>query len=675
MASKKKRRDEDLAQEEVLTAVVLADSFNVRFAPITHRKPRTLLPLVNVPLLDYTLEFLCSAGIERVYLFCCAHAEQIKEHVRKSKWSTRCSPCEVIPIVSEDCLSLGDALREIDAKALIDTDFVLVNGDLVSNLPLKDLIEEHKERVQKVKSSVMTMVFMHAAPHHRTRCREEEVLVAVDRPTQRVLHYRKVGTDHKFELPAELFQEFSDIQLRYDLLDCHISICSPLVPQLFTDNFDYQTSDDFVRGILVSEEILGNTIHMKVVEEGYAARVSNLQMYDAVSKDIISRWSFPLVPDNDISNNNNMNKYSYGRHNIYLNKDITLARGCVLQEDVVIGPGTSIGSGSTLAHSVVGRNCKIGENVKLENAYIWDGVTIENGVSVTTAVIADNAVLKKDVTVEPGCVFSYDVIVGPSVKIPSGTILSSAPVEDDGFSDEEEETVKGLNPVLVGSQGVAYLYQPDAEDSDNEDIIQDMWGLTIQSEEDDASSVGSMGSDELSPPSSPPADDMKLFYGEVLDTLERVFTENIGTDNTILEINSLKHAYNITINELNGLVTKAIIAYPQRNNKDMDPPKLMSALKPVLAKLLPVLRNYMKNTECQLECLAALEDYSIHHPSTGAILMKVMQVLYNADVLSEEAILHWYENVPTDHADQHQKIRKKVETFIKWLEEAEEESD
>jgi hypothetical protein len=27
------------------------------------------------------------------------------------------------------------------------------------------------------------------------------------------------------------------------------------VPQLFTDNFDYQTKDDFVRGIIINEEV------------------------------------------------------------------------------------------------------------------------------------------------------------------------------------------------------------------------------------------------------------------------------------------------------------------------------------------------------------------------------------------------------------------------------------
>lgn len=40
MSSKKKGPREDFKQEDVLQAVVIADSFNVRFAPITQDKPR-----------------------------------------------------------------------------------------------------------------------------------------------------------------------------------------------------------------------------------------------------------------------------------------------------------------------------------------------------------------------------------------------------------------------------------------------------------------------------------------------------------------------------------------------------------------------------------------------------------------------------------------------------------
>lgn len=38
--SKGKQRGEDIQQEDVFQAVVIADSFNVRFAPITNEKPK-----------------------------------------------------------------------------------------------------------------------------------------------------------------------------------------------------------------------------------------------------------------------------------------------------------------------------------------------------------------------------------------------------------------------------------------------------------------------------------------------------------------------------------------------------------------------------------------------------------------------------------------------------------
>ncbi len=39
---------------------MLADCFPQRFSPVALTRPKVLLPLVNVPLLDYTLEWLAS---------------------------------------------------------------------------------------------------------------------------------------------------------------------------------------------------------------------------------------------------------------------------------------------------------------------------------------------------------------------------------------------------------------------------------------------------------------------------------------------------------------------------------------------------------------------------------------------------------------------------------------
>ena len=68
--------------EKVLQAVVMADSFNERFMPITLDRPRCLLPLVNVPIIEYTFEFLAVSGVQEVLLFCRSHADQIKQYIK-----------------------------------------------------------------------------------------------------------------------------------------------------------------------------------------------------------------------------------------------------------------------------------------------------------------------------------------------------------------------------------------------------------------------------------------------------------------------------------------------------------------------------------------------------------------------------------------------------------------
>ena len=80
----------------------------------------------------------------------------------------------------------------------------------------------------------------------------------------------------------EMFKENPQVELHYDLSNTHISICSPVVLHLFSDNFDYQTWEDFAKGILTNEEILGNTIYLHQLKGFYGARVSNIHMYDAI---------------------------------------------------------------------------------------------------------------------------------------------------------------------------------------------------------------------------------------------------------------------------------------------------------------------------------------------------------------------------------------------------------
>jgi len=371
--------------------------------------------------------------------------------------------------------------------------------------------------------------------------------------TNRVLHFQKTQGLRRFSFPLSLFQGSGDgVEIRYDLLDCHISICSPQVPQLFTDNFDYQTRDDFVRGLLVNEEILGNQIHMHVTTREYGARVSNLHMYAAVCADVIRRWVYPLTPEANFTDNTTQS-CTHSRHR---GPEVSLGHGSILEENVLLGSGTVIGSNCFITNSVIGPGCHIGDNVVLDQAYLWRGVRVAAGAQIHQSLLCDNAEVKEQVTLKPRCVLTSQVVVGPNITLPEGSVISLHPPdaeedEDDGqFSDDsganqekEKVKLKGYNPAEVGVAGQGYLWRAaDINVEDEEELRQNLWGLTINVEEEsETESEQSMDSEELdSRAGSPQMDDIKVFQNEVLGTLQRGKEENISCDNLVLEINSLK---------------------------------------------------------------------------------------------------------------------------------------
>lgn len=80
-----------------------------------------------------------------------------------------------------------------------------------------------------------------------------------------------------------MFLDNSSVTLLHNIKDTHIAICSSSVLPLFSDNFDYQTKDDFVRGLLMSEEIMGSTVYCQILNGGeFGGAVSNWRMYQTL---------------------------------------------------------------------------------------------------------------------------------------------------------------------------------------------------------------------------------------------------------------------------------------------------------------------------------------------------------------------------------------------------------
>ena len=108
----------------VRTAVVLAAGEGTRLHPLTHNRPKPMLPAANRPVLEYVLDALVEAGIERVCLVVGYKCDRVQEH-----FGPRYRDCPVTYVHQKKQLGSGHAL--LQARESVEGPPLVVNGDRV----------------------------------------------------------------------------------------------------------------------------------------------------------------------------------------------------------------------------------------------------------------------------------------------------------------------------------------------------------------------------------------------------------------------------------------------------------------------------------------------------------------------------------------------------------------
>ncbi|GLT95353.1 hypothetical protein SLE2022_130390 [Rubroshorea leprosula] len=717
---------EELARHP-LQAILLADSFATKFRPITLERPKVLLPLVNIPMINYTLAWLESAGVEEVFVFCCAHSGQVIDYLKGSEWVSQPN-FSVTTIESHNSISAGDALRLIYERNVIHGDFVLISGDTVSNMSLTQALQEHKERRKNDVNAIMTMVIKRSKPSQITRQSRlgtDELFMAINPDTKQLLYYEDKADNSKgtLSLDKTLLAANPAISLHNDKQDCYIDVCSPEVLSLFTDNFDYQQlRRHFVKGLLV-DDIMGYKIFTHEIHSSYAARIDNYRSYDAISKDIIQRWTYPYVPDVKFCGNPGT---KLERQGMYRATEIVLSRSAQIGPFSVIGYGTKIGNNTKISNSVIGEGCSIGSNVSIEGSYIWNNVVIEDGCELKHAIVCDGVIMKSGAILEPGVVLSFKVVIGQKFVVPAYSKVSLFPQPTKQDSDEELEyadsssgaaelspftgTVDKLNREIaselsetqcgpsseLGTGGVGYIWSiceggleeewrhsiapiPQDKlshliqdiDDDQELLTQDGNALSPSAEmKSDSGSVDSEDDDD----NGYSKDDYACFEREVEGTFLRAVTENVEVHHATLEVNALRLSYNMASVDCAGAIfysmMKLALDSPHTSTSE-----LLKNAANVITSWQELLKSFVRDIDEGIEVILKFEEMCLESAKEfSPLFQQILHLLYEKDILQEDAILRWADE--KEGADESDKVFiKQSEKFIQWLREAPEEEE
>ena len=270
---------------------------------------------------------------------------------------------------------------------------------------------------------------------------------------------------------------------------------------------------------------------------------------------------------------------------------------------------------------------------------------------------------------------------------------------DDPESDETEQSVFGPKALL-------YRLQGDADESDSEDeeepnssspaCLEDAWGLLNLSENECEDSASSWTDDEdhefeegddfagLDIINDPDARFLQ-FHDEVIESLQRGYEENTEDGNLVLEVNASRHAYAMTATQVVRSVIMSVFAIAKLDaeRNDSSSNTFLKEVKSKLNFFKGLIQRYVKSEPSQIDCMHALEMYCWRDETFLNIASKTVHFMYDGiELLSEDAILDWYDNVEDDEVQTSSAnrsistmLRERLNSLIEWLNEDSDEED
>ena len=555
-------------------------------------------------------------------------------------------------------------MRDLDSRDLVSGDFLVLSGDVVSNLDLEPALAKHRTRREKDKNAVMTMILRQAGLKLDPKRQKRRPTFVINPKADRCLHYDELGgkgASRYLTLDPNFLAEIAEIEIRQDLTDPHIDICTADVLAQWSENFDYQSlRKGFLFGVLKDHELNGKTIHTHIVDNQYAARVGNLKAYDAISKDIVGRWTYPLCPDSNLMDDQT---YHLKCGKVYQEERSRLGLGSKLQGSCVVGRGADIGERSVIDNSILGRKCKIGNDVYIEKAYVWDDVIIEAYVRINgPAIIGKGVKVCAGATIEPGA------------TVASGTTFRSK------RESRDTETIPNLT-----DPARKINYDSDTSSCASHNLT---YQNTSASTSQSSISTFAPSDAEFDPPDtsrrssfrSDPSEETiqnRDFQVEAVASILDGLTNGDAPDTIFLELNSYRLSVDASQHEVRQAVVTAIMRRIAALGETGGSPresvkKVFTTYRSLVERI--ILDKAADEKKDQVDFLMLVQKDAVGRTNGDQLLLFIAKEIYDLEIVEEDGVLQWWEDTRSAVGEMG-RIRGLTEQFIRFLKEAEEDED
>jgi len=120
-----------------LKAIILAGGRGKRLRPITDYVPKPLIPIKNIPIIEWQIKYLKKFGISEIIICSGYKTKMIENYLNNKKLGIK-----ITFSVEDKPLGTGGAIKKA-GKKIKDKSFLVINGDIITNIDLKKLIKKN----------------------------------------------------------------------------------------------------------------------------------------------------------------------------------------------------------------------------------------------------------------------------------------------------------------------------------------------------------------------------------------------------------------------------------------------------------------------------------------------------------------------------------------------------
>jgi len=360
-----------------MKAVILVGGKATRLEPLTSNTPKAIVPVLNTPFLEHVIRHLSRHQIKDIILAQGHLAQPIESYLGDgSEFGVKLS------YVLEDT-PRGTAGAVKNAERYLSETFLVLNGDIFTDLDITAMIDFHRER--KAEATI--------------------TLTPVDDPTS----YGLIETNTQGRI-TRFLEKPSWSEVTTNMINAGTYVLEPDV----LSQIQPQTKVSIERETFPQLLSQGKLIYA-YSSSAYWIDVGTPERYLQLHRDLLSnkckQYAFPAGKEVLVGKQSNIHPTAQIEGPVVIGANCSIGPRVKLIGPVVIGDRCTILEDSAIEDSIIWRNARLGPRVHLRNSILADNCCLNAGSICEESVLGDGVTVASYCRLEPGS------RIGPGITV------------------------------------------------------------------------------------------------------------------------------------------------------------------------------------------------------------------------------------------------------------------